>query len=473
VPRGRAILLVAALLLLAPDGVRAGPAREDLLAGAARRAITPSGPVWMAGYGVGPVRRSRGREADLHVRALALSRGERVLVLVSADLVGLFREDVEAVRARVARAWREGEPPAVVIACTHTHAGPDTLGLWGGISRSYREFLREQMALAVLEALEAREAVGLTAVTVPAPGRAVNRRDPSGRTGEEIIALRLYGAGGTPVATLVGFASHPTLLGPANHFLSADFPGYLAARLEERAGGVVLYFTGANGDQSPLWSGGTGFDVPRGYGEALADLVEARLRLHAASDPAAGLDFAWRTVAVPVTNWRMALAWQLGLVARQSRRGMVETEVWFIRLGPAYLATLPGEALAAVGERLRAAAGGSPFLLLGLANDALGYLVPAAEWRAGGYEESLASSPVAADLLADEVLQLAAEVAGWEPPAAIADPAALAGARAAAWRLAVFIRSGVVAALVILLAVFTGIAWTVQAGGATRQRPPS
>lgn len=462
--------LLGALLVLAPGPVRAAPGGDDLLAGASRRNITPSHPVWMAGYGIGPVRRSQGQGGDLHVRALALSRGDRVLVLVSADLVGLFREDVEAVRSRVAASrpeW-EGEPPVVIVACTHTHAGPDTLGFWGGISRTYREFLREEIARAVLEALDAREPVGLAVATVPAPGRTRNRRDPSGPTAEVMTALRFYGAEGVSLATVVGFSAHPTLLGPGNRLLSADFPGYLAARLEERTGGVVLYFTGAAGDQSPVAPGGTGLDVVRGYGEALADLVEAAFRLHPASHTAAALDFAGRTVAVPVTNRRLAAAGQLGLIARPARRGMVETEVWFIRLGRAYLATLPGEVLAAGGERIQAVAGDRPLLLIGLANDALGYLVPAAEWRDGGYEESLACSPIAADLLLDELVRLAVEAAGDDFPGEVTDPLTLAGARAAAWRLEVLIRAGVMAALVLLLAVFTGIAWTAHLGGGRR-----
>lgn len=462
---------MAGLLFLAPGKVGADPPGEDLLAGAARRTITPSGPVWMAGYGLGPVRRSQGVETDLRVRAVALSQGGRVLVLVSADLVGLFREDVEAVRARVAQAWTEGEPPAVLIACTNTHAGPDTLGLGGGISRSYREFLREEMALVILQALGAREPVRLTAATVAAPGRTRNYRDPAGPQAEELTVLRLQGAGGVAVATLVGFAARPVLTGATNRMLGAGFPGYLAARLESRTGGVALYFTGAAGDQVPVRPGGTGSDAPRNYGESLADLVEASLRTLPGPGSGAALDFAWRTVAVPVTNWRLALTWQLGLAARQARRGMVETEVWFIRLGPACLAALPGEALFTVGRQLREAAGDSPCLVLGLANDALGYLIPAGEWRAGGHEERLACSPVSAELLVDEVRRLAAELAGREPPAALADPATLALARAQAWRLAVFLRSGVVAALVVLLAVFTGVAWTAQLAGRTR-RPP-
>lgn len=460
--------LLGTLLVLAPGPARAAPGGAELLAGASRRSITPSHPVWLAGHGIGPVRRSQGEAADgLHVRALALSQGDQALVLVSADLAGLFRQDVEAIRARVAAGWREeeGRHPAVIVACTHTHSGPDMLGFWGGVSRGYREYMREETARAVLEALEAREPARLAIATVPAPGRIRNRRDLAGPTAEVITALRLYGAEGTSLATVVGFNAHPVLLGPGNRLLSADFPGYLAARLEERTGGVVLYFTGAAGDQSPVAPGGSGPEVARAYGEALADLVEAAFRLHPGSDPAAAFEFAGAKVAVPVSNWRLAIAGQLGPAARPVRKGMVETEAWFIRLGQARLATLPGEVLAAGGERLQALAGEGPLLLIGLANDALGYLVPAVDWRPGGYEESLAASPVAADLLLDEVLRLAAAMAGDGAPAQFTDPVLLAAAQAAARRLGNGLRAGAIAVLLALLAFFAALPSPVRVGG--------
>jgi len=460
-------LLTFILLLAGMAGApgRVALASGELLAAAARQAITPQHSVWMAGYGLGPVRRSRGTEGELYARALALSRDDRTLVLVSVDLIGLWREDVEAIRRLVGRQWTQDAPPAVIVACTHTHSGPDTLGLWGGVSRAWRQALRENIARAVLSALEAREPVEVAAVTVPVAGRNRNRRHPAGSTWDEISALRFFGRQGQTVATVIGYAAHPTILGADNQLLNADFPGYLAGRVERNSGGVCLYLTGAAGDQSPARVEGKRAEAARHYGETIADLVEAALSTSAGGDPAPILDYRWGTVEVPLANWRLAVGSQLGVIARQARGGVLETEVWVVRLGSSYLFTLPGEPLVAVGLGLREAwaahgDGTGAFFVVSSAQDALGYLVPAADWKDTGYEESLAISRPAADLLVDLALGLAAELDGREVPSPSTAPDELARARTAAWRLAIGIRLGVIGLLFVLLAAFAAVAWT-------------
>src|SRR6476661_4598945 len=100
------------------------------LAGAATRIITPplgDRPVFLAGFQGG--RRATAVHSDLYARALALRLGERVAILVACDLIGLSAPDVEDMRPMLAA--RDIDPDALVVACTHTHSGPDTIGLWG------------------------------------------------------------------------------------------------------------------------------------------------------------------------------------------------------------------------------------------------------------------------------------------------------------------------------------------------------
>jgi len=51
------------------------------------------------------------------------------LILCSADLIGLFYEEVQKIRGLFA-----AEAPVhswLIVACTHFQEGPDKLGLWG------------------------------------------------------------------------------------------------------------------------------------------------------------------------------------------------------------------------------------------------------------------------------------------------------------------------------------------------------
>lgn len=102
----------------------------DFEAGAAQSVITPAlfpeRPVYLAGFGHNRI--ATGVHDDLYARCLALGFAKQKLVVCSVDLIGLFYDDVLTIR----REFEQAAPSAfLVVAATHTHAGPDTLGLYG------------------------------------------------------------------------------------------------------------------------------------------------------------------------------------------------------------------------------------------------------------------------------------------------------------------------------------------------------
>jgi len=110
------------------------PAGSGLCAGFARQDITPyPGSVKMAGYGVffldeRNCRWSDGVHDPLYAHALALEDPGRgsAAVLVVLDLVGMMAEDAGRIRTAVG-AVLGIDPGAVIVSCTHTHHGPDTI----------------------------------------------------------------------------------------------------------------------------------------------------------------------------------------------------------------------------------------------------------------------------------------------------------------------------------------------------------
>src|SRR3954452_2607706 len=105
-------------------------AQTALLAGAARRTITPrlaDGPVFLAGFGGN--RRATGVHLELFARALALRCADQTLLWVVCDVIGLGWPVVQEIRAMLDA--QVDRPFELVVACTHTHSGPDTIGLWG------------------------------------------------------------------------------------------------------------------------------------------------------------------------------------------------------------------------------------------------------------------------------------------------------------------------------------------------------
>lgn len=119
-------------------------AEAGLLAGASRVKITPSYSVYLAGLGNN--RKSEGVHDDIYASALYLNDGKTSVVIVSLDLIGLFHDDVEDIR---------GNKNDIIIACTHQHSGPDTLGLWGpdettsGVNPEYLAFVKGKVREAI------------------------------------------------------------------------------------------------------------------------------------------------------------------------------------------------------------------------------------------------------------------------------------------------------------------------------------
>ena len=232
------------------DAPSTGSAHEPLLVGAAKRSITPTvlgRRVYLAGY-------RRGRLAtDIHdelwVRAVAIRCREVTLILVALDLIGLFHEDVKAIRSKVAAA---GVPTdGLIVTCTGNHSGPDTLGLWRrgprslGRSFRYADFLRTQVAQVIRLAYEAME---------PAQAYlACAEMDELGREAETagLSVMQLRTLTGRQVATVVNGPLVPQVLQEANTAISADFVNWLYLDLERAHDDIVLYVCAEAGRTCP------------------------------------------------------------------------------------------------------------------------------------------------------------------------------------------------------------------------------
>jgi hypothetical protein len=216
---------------------------SSLRAGAYRISITPTETAFLAGFSQD--RRSTGVHDDLYARCLALESNGVQLGIVALDLIGLFNGDVLEIRRLCGK---EG----MIIACTHVHSGPDTLGLWGpsfersGVDERYVSFLKARVCECIQRAFSRMEDVTLSLAVVDAPGISKNVRNSSNLDNELLVA-KLERPNGCTIATLVNFASHPEVLGDHNTLFSADFPGFACNSIEHELGGRAIYLNGAIG----------------------------------------------------------------------------------------------------------------------------------------------------------------------------------------------------------------------------------
>lgn len=112
---------------LAPEPV----IKAGFLAGAGSAQISPEPGAFIAGDARN--RRFTGVHDPLYVKAVVLQNGPVAIAIVTVDNIGLTRPDIEVIRQRASTyaALPGLTPERIIVSSTHTHSGPDVVGLWG------------------------------------------------------------------------------------------------------------------------------------------------------------------------------------------------------------------------------------------------------------------------------------------------------------------------------------------------------
>jgi len=357
----------------------------QLKAGAASAEVSPSKPQYLAGFGNN--RKSTGIHDPIFARAVVFEQGGERLALVSIDAIGIQRHHLPQYLEKI----KEVPPDRVIIACTHDHSAPDTMGLWGkvyavsdGRDLEWIEFLASKVGEAVDQAAKSAEPVELVFGTALVPERGVvrNVREPQWLDRELGVIGIFPLASKTPKAVLVNFAMHGETLWGENTIITADWPGFMRKHLEEMSGAeTAIYFNGAQGAMVTIDNliGQDGeevhtFEEADRVGKAVAETAFAALNSgERIKNP--GLFFARKIFYVPSDNPLYNTAARTPLITRQFYRGHLQTEVNYIKIGPLEMLTFPGEAYPKIGLNIKQKMSGKYKWLIGLANDELGYLL--------------------------------------------------------------------------------------------------
>ena len=221
--------------------------------GYAQQIITPSldRPVYLAGFGNN--RRATTVHDDLYVRALAIQDGNATLVLVALDLIGFFRPDVYEVieRVKTSEVFKTSQV-SVVIASTHTHHAPDTMGLWGrddktrGVDDEYLSAVKQKIADVIHASLSDLKPASAKWTSVHVPGLAKNARNPE-ILDNELTLLQFLDTDNSPLVTFFDFPCHPEVLWELNPNITSDYVHYLREEVEKQTGAPCIFFSGALG----------------------------------------------------------------------------------------------------------------------------------------------------------------------------------------------------------------------------------
>ena len=351
--------------------------------GYAASEITPplDRPVYLAGFANN--RRATSIHDALWVRALALHDDACTLVIVAVDVIGIFHNHVHDITIAVQQATHHPTPLHIIISASHTHHGPDTMGLWGpnektsGVDDSYLNTLKAQIVACILAALDERHPAHSKSAMVQVPGWVKNMRNPA-IIDDTLTLLQCVDYDGAVRATLCNFPCHPEVLWNGNQAITSDYVHYMRESLQQLTGAPVLFVPGALGGMLTPDVPEQSFADAQQMGAALATAAHTTLAHCVATSQT--ISVIHRPISAKLTNPLYKLAfWSKILPDLRDRRGHIHTEVNLLKIGGLWLATVPGELFPKLGFQLKAAmqaAGATHTGVIGLANDELGYILP-------------------------------------------------------------------------------------------------
>ena len=400
------------------------PPNKPLLAGVARRVISPSRGVFLIGYGD----RSSGNigiHDDLTSTALVLHGDGMRLAIVALDMLAINEFIVDRVR---------GSLPGfeVLLCCSHTHSGP--IAYAGKKSpkkdRVFIDFLVREITRCVADAFASLHPSVLEYSSGQA-GIAINRREkmpdghmeigrnPTGVVDRSLQVISILGNNHQRVATLINFACHGTVLGPDNLLVSADWIGAMRSRLEADLGGLALFLQGATANLNPdmYWKDERMFEKVTEQGEIVAkavrDALEHGKKVIHTSPLQIVRQEAWIPTETPVTTsrpprnyarqllsmaklpgWMVVFA-DLLLNQRYPWKSRIEPVGGFwcvpmrvntVRLGDLALVTFAAETFTEIGLKIKADSPARFTLFASITDGCISYLHTAASHSEGGYE---------------------------------------------------------------------------------------
>lgn len=400
----------------------------NLKVGIAAKDITPTvkdKTVYLAGFGQN--RKATGVHDRLYARAIVFESDKKKIAMVSVDLVGFFYENVLKVRKQLAGF------DYVLVSSTHNHEGPDTLGLWGsspfksGMDPEYMKLVESRIVEAVKQADKASQTSTARIGTTQAPELLHDGREPFVKH-DTLVAMEFM-HDEKRIGILVQWNCHPETLSSKNTEISADYVTATVEYLKKKYDCPVVYFTGTVGglmtslhvpvkdDKGKLLRDGT-WEKTKKYGILVGQATDRALK-NARAITLTPITVKSQQVFIPLDNKLYQLGRQLGVLRRKAflwnndpykakpappgefvKRLALRTEIGSLHLGEVDIAAIPGEIYpelvldkvqnpadpnsdypkAPIEPAIYKQLNGKVKMLIGLANDEIGYIIPKRQW---------------------------------------------------------------------------------------------
>ena len=264
-----------------------------LISGTSRVDITPPIGITHANWGAQTHQVSTHNDMPLYVTAAYFQSDKTKMTIIDVDILVITNEKDQEIRSLISD--ETGVPfDNIRLSYSHTHSGPVAYASdWHTEGNDLVKKWLASIGTACLKAVRLAIENAQPSVTKFSRGSCeinANRRPtgPDGRlfTGRnvngfvirDVDVIGVDDLNGSPVATIVNYACHPTIMGHENTAVTPDFPGPMRKLVESTVGGTCLFLQGASGNIGPF-DGFTGdLGVYRKAGKILGAEV-AKLRL--------------------------------------------------------------------------------------------------------------------------------------------------------------------------------------------------
>lgn len=360
--------------------------------GLAQKELTPPIGTPSAGYQKRMGKGMEGVHDPLLVQALVVTNGSKQVVFCSVDHLGFTHVMVENILQRI-RQSPLLEQCELFLGSSHTHSGGGAFldipligeAIAGRYDPAVTRFYENRVIETILEAAthlqEAEVGIGY--------GNAENLsiyRSSWPLTVQplsDVAVIKITAPDGSPIAVLFNYPMHPTVLKSNNRLFSADFVGYARSHLKSLLGENVmaLYFNGAQGDISPRQRDEEDpFEQCQAIGMSLADTVVAIW-----NSTNTQREFDIRTASIDYSFAPSATPFGLKLPLAK-----YESQISLIVLNKFHaFVAIPGELSTVYDRRFKTKGNELHFShvsILGLVNDAHGYIISPESWSKATFE---------------------------------------------------------------------------------------
>ena len=314
---------------------------------------------------------------DLYVNAVVFEYGDQRVGMFALDSFGHSFTELERIRQHPEYAGLGLD--LVVMGSSHTHEGPDTVGLYGpstfesGVDSTYMAHIRDRVVEALVNSVASLRPATMESAMIHTglDTYQVDQRDPV-ILDDRLSVIRFTSTEyGNVLATLINWASHPEQVINGSS-ISADFVGaWRTAQKEAHPRSVPIFFQGALGGQ--IGSNNITFahenteypacndcsyEKADALGQILSNLTEEALTSGQTVEMPS-IDYKQESVLLPLDNHGFQVVFNAGTIDREvyDESGNIltreitpgETDVYlrsemvYLRLGDVSMLSVPGE----------------------------------------------------------------------------------------------------------------------------------